>query len=175
LALQSAFLDNPAVQFDLDSFSIGIDNHASQCMVNTSHIFEDLQLTDNAGEVNIFGAMTKIPWRGKETKASYEVFTATKLGECISVNQMVSTEVGFFAQMKGKLTKKRYRCATIFSNHYSCLAFVHLQVDNSSTETIAAKRALEAFATKHGVKIQHYHCNNGCFFNNAFKQACHDA
>jgi hypothetical protein len=41
--------------------------------------------------------MTKIPWRGKETKASYEVFIATKPGECSSVNQMASTEVKFFA------------------------------------------------------------------------------
>ncbi len=70
--------------------------------------------------------MTKIPWRGKEIKASHKVFTTTKPGECISVNQMVSTEVGFFAQMKGKLTKKRYRCVTIFVNHYSRLRFVHL-------------------------------------------------
>ncbi len=51
----------------------------------------------------LFGAMTKIPWRGKETKASHEVFIATKPGECVSVDQMASTEVGFFAQMKGKL------------------------------------------------------------------------
>ena len=29
LALQGAFLNNPAVLFDSDSFSIGIDNHAS--------------------------------------------------------------------------------------------------------------------------------------------------
>jgi hypothetical protein len=108
----------------------------------------------------IFGAMTKIPWHGKETKASHEVFTATKPGECVSVDQMVSTEVGFFGQMKGKLTKKRYRCATIFVDHYSRLRFVHLQVDDSSEETIAAKRAFQAFAAKHGVRIQHYHCNN---------------
>jgi hypothetical protein len=53
----------------------------------------------------LFGAMTKIPWQGKEAKASHEVFIATKLGECISVNQMTSTEVGFYTQMKGKLTK----------------------------------------------------------------------
>jgi len=59
----------------------------------------------------LFGSMTKIPWRGKETKASHEVFIATKPGECVSVNQMASTEVGFFAQMKGKLTKRRYRGA----------------------------------------------------------------
>ncbi len=123
----------------------------------------------------IFGAMTKIPWHGKETKASHEVFTATKPGECISVNQTVSMEVEFFTQMKGKLTKKRYRCATIFVDHYSRLRFVHLQVDDSSKETIAAKRTFEAFAAKHGVKIQHYHCNNCRFFDNPFKQACHNA
>ena len=119
--------------------------------------------------------MTKIPWRGKETKASHEVFIPTKPGECVSVDQMASSEVGFFAQMKGKLTKRCYRCATIFVNHYSRLRFVHLQIDNSSTETLAAKRAFETFAAKHGVKILHYHCDNGRFHDNAFKQACHDA
>jgi hypothetical protein len=54
----------------------------------------------------LFGAMTKIPWRGRETKASHEVFVATKPGQCVSVDQTTSTEVGFYAQMKGKLTKK---------------------------------------------------------------------
>jgi hypothetical protein len=94
----------------------------------------------------LFGAMTKISWRGKETKASHEVFIATKPGECVSVDQMASTEVGFFAQMKGKLTKKRYRCATIFVDHFSRLRFVHLQIDDSSEETLGAKRAFETFA-----------------------------
>ena len=76
---------------------------------------------------------------------------------------MASTEVGFFAQMKGKLTKMRYRCATIFVDHFSRLRFVHLQIDDSSEETLAAKRAFETFAAKHDVKILHYHCNNGRF------------
>jgi hypothetical protein len=49
LALQSAFLDNPAVRFDSDSFFIGIDNHASRCMANAPHLFEDLQLTAMRG------------------------------------------------------------------------------------------------------------------------------
>jgi hypothetical protein len=87
---------------------------------------------------------------------------------------MTSTEVVFYAQMKGKLTKKHYRCATVFVSRYSRLCFVHLQVDDSSVKTIAAKRAFETFATKHSVKNQHYHCNNGQF-SNAFKQACHNA
>ncbi len=96
---------------------------------------------------------------------------ATKPGQCISVDQMTSMEVGFYAQMKGKLTKKQYRCATIFVDHYSRLRFVHLQTDNSSVKTVAAKWS---YATKNGVKIQHYHCNNGQFSDSAFKQASHE-
>ncbi len=120
----------------------------------------------------LFGAMTKIPWRGKESISSHEIFVATKPGETVSVDQMVSTEVGFFAQLKGGLTKKRYRCCTIFVDHYSRLRFVHHQVDDSSMETLAAKLAFEKFAAEHGVHISHYHCNNGRFADNAFKESC---
>jgi hypothetical protein len=80
----------------------------------------------------LFSAMTKIPWCGKETKASHKVFVATKPGECVSVNQMTSTEPGFYAQLKGTLTKQRYRCATIFVDHFSCLPYVHPKVDDLS-------------------------------------------
>ena len=76
----------------------------------------------------LFGAMTKIPWWGKETKSSHEVFVATKPEECVSVDQMTSTELGFVAQLKGKVTKKRYCCATVFVNHYSRLRYVHPQL-----------------------------------------------
>ncbi len=123
----------------------------------------------------LFGAMTKIPWRGKESKDSHKVFVATKPGECVSVHQMVSTQVGFYAQMTGKLTNRRYRGATIFVDHYSRLRFVHLMQDLKSDETIKAKRAFEQFAADHGVRILHYHCDNGRFKDNAFQQSCAEA
>jgi hypothetical protein len=124
---------------------------------------------------SLFGAMTKLPWQGKETKADHKVFVATKPGECISVDQMTSTKVGFYAQMKGKLTKKHYKCATVFVNHFSHLCFVHLQLNDKSKETLPAKLAFEQYTAEHGVKILHYQCNNGRFHNNAFWQACQDA
>jgi hypothetical protein len=94
----------------------------------------------------LFGKMTKLPWQGKETMANHEVFVATKTGECILVDQMTSTEVGFFAQLKGKLTKKRYKCATVFIDHFSRLQFVHLQLKDESDKTLAAKLAFEQYA-----------------------------
>jgi hypothetical protein len=101
----------------------------------------------------LFGAMTRLPWQGKEGKQTHQVFVATKPGECVSVDQMESSQVGFFAQLKGKLTKKRYTGATISVDHYSCVRFIHLMLDLSAEETLKAKRAFEQFASEHGVKI----------------------
>jgi hypothetical protein len=69
----------------------------------------------------LFGAMTKLPWQGKETKADHKVFFTTKPGECVLVDQMTSLEVGFYAQLKGELTKKCNKCTTVFVNHFSRL------------------------------------------------------
>ncbi len=109
----------------------------------------------------LFGAMTKLPWRDKESASSHKIFAAAKPGEIVSVNQMESTEVGFFAQLKGSFTKKRYRYYTVFMDPFSQLRFVYLQIDASATETMLAKQAFEKFAAEHGVHILHYHCDNG--------------
>ncbi len=85
----------------------------------------------------LFGAMTKVPWRGRET--SSKVFVATKAGQCVSVDQMISTQVGFIAQLKGTLTKKRYTAATVFVDHYSRLKYIHLMTKLTSEETMEAK------------------------------------
>jgi hypothetical protein len=116
--------------------------------------------------------MTKLPWHVKESKSSHKVFVTTKPGETVSVDQMTSTKVGFFAQLKGALTKKRYRCCTIFVDNYSRQRYVHLQVDDTTKEMIKAKHAFEKYAAEHGVSIKHYHCNNGRFADNLFKQSC---
>jgi hypothetical protein len=102
--------------------------------------------------------MTNVPWKGRET--SSKVFMAMKAGQRFSVNQMISTQVGFIAQLKGTLTKKHYTVATIFVDHYSRLKYVHLMTRLTSEETIEAKQAFEHFAEQHSIRILHYHCNN---------------
>ena len=113
--------------------------------------------------------MTKIPWRGKERKSGHAIFTATKLGGCISVDQLISTHAGLFGQ------NQEYHYATVFVDHYSRLQYVHLMSSLNSEETIATKRAFERFAAKHGVQIKHYHCDNGQFADNAFVAACQES
>jgi hypothetical protein len=50
----------------------------------------------------LYGKMTKVPWRTK-SKESSQVFKATHAGQCVSVDQLQSTQAGFIAQLKGKL------------------------------------------------------------------------
>jgi hypothetical protein len=50
-ALSSVDNRTNAVQFGSNSYSIGINIHASRCMVNVPHLFEDLKLGD-VGEVD---------------------------------------------------------------------------------------------------------------------------
>ncbi|KAL7484859.1 hypothetical protein ACHAW6_010465, partial [Cyclotella cf. meneghiniana] len=113
--------------------------------------------------------MTKVPWRTKGQNQS-NVFIATYPGQCTSVDQFQSSQAGFVAQLKGKLTTRRYHYGTIFVDHFSRLRYVHFMTAQTSAETLQAKQAFERFASERGVRIRHYHCDNGRFADNAFKQ-----
>jgi hypothetical protein len=55
LALQSETMLQsapPPVRFDSNSYPIGVDNHASTCMANAPHLFENLHLNKNNGQVD---------------------------------------------------------------------------------------------------------------------------
>ena len=118
----------------------------------------------------IYGTMNKLPWRYKQNlnQKQSKIKVANKSGQIVSVDQMDSSNLGFIAQLKGKLTRRRYKHATIFVDHYSDLSYVHLQETLSSNETVQAKHAFEAYARKYNVKLLHYHADNGRFADNLF-------
>lgn len=117
-----------------------------------------------------YGKAHRRPWRTKGQQSN--IASVTRPGQCVSVDQMESSTPGFVAQNKGTLTKGRYRVATIFVDHFSGLDFVHLQRTASAEETLEAKAAFERFAATHGVRVMHYHADNGRFADNAWKEAC---
>jgi hypothetical protein len=178
---------NPELEEDKHVYLAAVDNQAKlmRWHYRLGHLaFSKLKQLALNGETNqqlakvkppacagcLFGAMTKVPWKGRET--SSDVFVATKAGQCVSVNQMILMQVGFIAQLKGTLTKKRYTVATVFVDHYSRLMYIHLMTKLTSEETMEAKQAFKHFAKQHGVRVLHYHCDNGQFADNAFKNSC---
>ena len=114
---------------------------------------------------------TKRQWRTKCTK-THTPITASEPGEVVSVDQLVSPTPGFIAQMTGKLTTKRYRYATVYVDQASRLGYVYLQKTATAEETIEGKRAFEAFSKDRGVRIRHYHADNGIFRANKWKDEC---
>jgi hypothetical protein len=79
------------------------------------------------------------------------------------VDQLESPTPGFVGQIKGWLTTKRYRAATVFVDHFSGLTFIYCQFSTNAEETVNAKKAFEAYAALQGVSIRHYHADNGRF------------
>ena len=122
----------------------------------------------------LYGKATKKPWR---TKPSQERIakTATQPGQCVSIDQLVSSTPGLIAQLRGSPTRKRYTAATVFVDQYSGLSFVHLQMTTNADETVEGKLRFEQYARQHGVQVQHYHADNGVFADNKFKRAIQEA
>jgi len=62
--------------------------------------------------------------------------------------------------------KDKYTAATVFLDHQSDLAFIHMQKNQTSNEIFKAKLEFEAFAKTIGVQVQAYHADNGRFAEN---------
>jgi Reverse transcriptase (RNA-dependent DNA polymerase) len=121
----------------------------------------------------LFGKATRRKWRHKNENNSSDSYVPSKPGEVVSVDQMVSPTPGLVAQLSGRCTSARYRYATIFVDQVSELSYMYLQKTPDGAETLEAKQAFERYAMDHGVRIQHYHCDNGIFSGNVWRDACH--
>ena len=118
----------------------------------------------------LFGKAKRRSWRTRGP-AGHIGHTATKPGDVVSVDQLISKTPGLIAQVTGKLTKRRHSVATIFVDHVSGLDFVHPQESTSAEDTLIAKQAFERFASRHNVLVKHYHCDNGIFASKKFRDA----
>ena len=116
----------------------------------------------------IYGKMTRRAKRTKGESGKISATTVTGPGSCVSVDQLESSTLGLVGHMKGRPTLQRYRCATIYIDHYSRLSYVHLQCQLTSEETVLGKIAFEKFCEARGVTVKHYHADNGRFADKGF-------
>jgi hypothetical protein len=76
------------------------------------------QVTPPKCTVSLFGSMTKKPWRNKGTKPKGVGHLATAPGQMVSVDQLESSTAGFISQLKVRLTRRRYKSATVFVENF---------------------------------------------------------
>ena len=145
-----------------------------------THIRQMLQIQTGSGRLLtcplpvcsacLFGKAVKRAWRVKGSAPTLKI--ATKPGQIVSVDQLESSTAGLIAHCKGHPTTKRFTCATVFVDHFSRLAYLHMQESTGAVETLAAKHAFELFARWHNVTIHQYHGDNGRFADNIFRADC---
>lgn len=123
----------------------------------------------------MYSKATRRAWRTKSTANAGKLRTATRPGEIVSIDQIESSTKGLIAQVKGRPTKARYTTATVFVDHFSRLSYVHFQVSTSAEDTLKAKRSFESYAKSVGVRVLHYHADNGRFAENLFVQDVEEA
>jgi hypothetical protein len=121
-----------------------------------------------------FGKASKVLWQVKGDPKDGQFFQTTITGQVVLVDQLKPTVPGFVGQMKGWLTNQQYHVATVFVDHYSRISCMHLQKSDTSAKTVMAKQAFEGYAHTMGVRIQHYHADNGRFADNLFMKDISD-
>ena len=120
----------------------------------------------------LYGKAHKRPTSSKKKKKVREGAIINAPGDCVSVDIMVSATPGLIAQMSGFLTRERYKYVCVFVDHFSDFSYVHLLRTQTAEEVLQAKEAFEAFAETHGVKIKHYHADNGIFASKGWREHC---
>lgn len=113
----------------------------------------------------LHGKMTRQPWRrkgGDHVIASH----VNQPGECMSVDQLYSSIPGLVGQIKGIPIRLRYGVATIFVDHYSDYTYAFIQTDDSSAQTLLAKKEFERHALNVGINIGKYHADKCRFIDN---------
>ena len=90
-------------------------------------------------------------------------------GAAVSTDQIISAQPGLVPQVSGTLTNERITAVTVFVDHHSDFTYSVLMTSCSGDETLRAKQEFEAYAASLGVRISHYHADNGRFQEQKFK------
>ena len=77
------------------------------------------------------------------------------------VDPFESSTKGLISQMKGNLRWARFTAATVYIDRLSELSFLYMQRDQTSTELLKSKTAVENCARSHGMQVESDHKDNG--------------
>ena len=122
-----------------------------------------------------YGKAHRKPWRSKGKSNLKHLRAATAPGQVVSVDKLVSPTPGFVPTHRGAPTTQRYEGATVFVDHYSDFTYVHLMTHLDAESTVQAKQAFERESAQYGVRVEHYHADNGLFDSKLFKEAVENA
>jgi hypothetical protein len=93
-------------------------------------------------------------------------------GDCVSGDQLESTQPGFIPTFKGSPTTSFYHAGTLLVDHASRLLHFTPHFSTGAKETISAKHQFELFTLGYNHQIKKYHADNGIFATKLFRDSC---
>jgi hypothetical protein len=122
----------------------------------------------------LYGKAKRKPTQTKAKRSINPAIEVREPGDCVSVDVLVSNTPGLIAQTKGWMTTRRYCYACVFVDHLSDFTYVHLLRTQDGDAVLEAKRVFEATSDRHGIRIKHYHADNGIFVAKQCVDNCRD-
>jgi hypothetical protein len=117
----------------------------------------------------MYGKQKRRPWRTKGTTANqHKIKKATRRGECISVDQLISCVPGLVGQTTGRLTTSRYKVATVIITPTWIMSIS--KSPHLLTSQLRRSELSENFCLERGVRVEHYHADNGIFASKGFRE-----
>jgi hypothetical protein len=97
-----------------------------------------------------------------------------KPGDFVSMDTVIVPIPGrLFSGNGGDYAPEKYTCATIFHDAGSGVIKVYPQLSASASDTLLSKAKFEDFLwTEAGVRVRHYHSDQGVFASNEFRENC---
>ena len=97
-------------------------------------------------------------------------------GDCVAVDQFVVKQGGrLFTTSGHEKEEDRFKGGTIFVDMATGKMYIRPQVSLGTEETLVAKACFEREAALNGVKIKHYHTDNGVFTSQDFVAEVHQS
>jgi hypothetical protein len=121
----------------------------------------------------MFGKAHRQPKQSKSKKTLTDPEEVKAPGDLVSVDVLVSSTPGLVAQMAGFLTRKRYKYACVFVDHFSDFGYVYMMKEQTANEALDAKLAFEAYSEAHGIEVKRYHADNGVCATQQWKEDCY--
>jgi hypothetical protein len=94
----------------------------------------------------MFGKAHRQPKQSKSKKTITDPEEVKAPRDLVSVDVLVSSTPGLVAQMAGFLTRKWYKYACVFVDHFSDFGYVYMMKEHTANEALDAKLAFDAAA-----------------------------
>ena len=120
----------------------------------------------------LYGKATKIPCNTKTERSINKSKLIASVGECVSMNVLVSSTPEPIDNMYGFIMHQHYQYACVFVDYHSDFKYIHILKYQTVDEEVEANEDFEAYAESHGVDTKQYHAENILFRSELCMNQC---